>query len=531
MILLTGNLSACIRAKLSSARWFLSKGHIMQLSKSDYLMFRDEPIHLWATKHGQDTTRTESASDVFTTSQGMEVESYAESYMRDVVLPGYASAELELQPTYEDGAFMSRADAVIFDREAEVYDIYEIKGSTRLKTEHEYDATFQRLVCEASIPVRRMFVVYLNEAYQLQDVLDISALFLHEDVTAITDELYDTVKTERDEALTTIQRESPQTLTPCKNPDTCPCLPLCHPTLPAYPIYDLPRLSQSKVDALRDQGIYSIVDIPDDFALSATQKPYADAVRAGQPHIDRQAIQQFLDALEFPLCFLDYETYPAAIPRFPGHEPYQHMVFQYSLHILDSPQSELRHIEFLSHGDEEPGRAVAAHLVEHMPDSGSVIVWFARFEVSRTEEMAALYPEYAEKLKNINQRVVDLMEPFQDGLYVHPDFKGSTSIKNVLPVLAPDFSYDGMAISNGVEALLAWGRLADGKVAAADREQVIQDMLRYCELDTLAMVKIWEHLSGHRIPERDEKPSETLLQRFISFLRNLFFPFRRSGVN
>jgi hypothetical protein len=398
--------------------------------------------------------------------------------------------------------------------------------------------------------VRRVFVVYLNESYRLQDDLDIGALFVHEDVTAITDALYDDVKTERDDALATIRLNSPQSLTPCKNPDTCPCLPICHPTLPKYPIYDLPRLSQSKVDALRDLGIDSIVDIPADFELSATQKPYADVVRAGQPHIDRPAIDQFLDRLQFPLCFLDYETYPAAIPRFAGHEPYQHMVFQYSLHILDAPDAELRHIEFLSTGDEEPGRAVAAHLVEHMPQTGSVIVWYDSFEVSRTEEMAALYPEYAEPLQQMNQRVVDLMEPFKQGLYVHPDFKGSTSIKYVLPVLAPDLSYDGMAISNGAEALLAWGKLADGEIAAADRDRVIEDMLRYCELDTLAMVKIWAHLSGHQVhlpddtseepeapeqpappkkPEAPEAPAGNLFQQFIAFWRNLFTWFRRPG--
>jgi hypothetical protein len=79
--------------------------------------------------------------------------------------------------------------------------------------------------------------------------------------------------------------------------------------------------------------------------------------------------------------------------------------------------------------------------------------------------------------------------------YRHPGFKGRTSIKKVLPVLCPEFSYKDLNIQNGTEAMENWNRtIFDEELEELERVQIQKSLLEYCKLDTLAMVKIFKHL-------------------------------------
>jgi hypothetical protein len=79
---------------------------------------------------------------------------------------------------------------------------------------------------------------------------------------------------------------------------------------------------------------------------------------------------------------------------------------------------------------------------------------------------------------------------------VHPDFKGRTSIKKVLPVLCPHLNYSELGIGDGMTASISWFRAATWGVAMDDekRKKIFDDLEKYCELDTLAMVEIFNHL-------------------------------------
>jgi hypothetical protein len=143
-------------------------------------------------------------------------------------------------------------------------------------------------------------------------------------------------------------------------------------------------------------------------------------------------------------------------------------------------------------------------LTDVLPQSGSVVVWYKPFETSRNLEMAERYPTFKDFLFDINDRIYDLMEIFKQGYYLDRGFKGSASIKNVLPVFVPEFEgeYERLEISNGEGAMLAWSGIQSGEIPAEQHEKVRKDMLAYCKLDTLAIVKIWERL--REIAERSE---------------------------
>ena len=297
----------------------------------------------------------------------------------------------------------------------------------------------------------------------------------------------------------------------CLKPKECPCLDLCHPNLPEYSIFDIARINKTKAQKLKDEGILDIQDVPKDFKLSKKQEIQVQAAQTNNVLINMPKIAHDLEKLKYPLYFLDYETFPSALPLFNGYHPHQHLTFQYSLHIVPNDNkamhddSQITHKEFLSINQENPGMLLVEKMKQDICDSGSVLVWNKTFECGRNKEMAELYPEYKDFLVGLNNRVYDLGDPFNKCWYVDPKLKGSWSIKNVLPVLVPELSYDGMSIGKGDQAMLAWWKMVYGDssltVAANGYKQPVRhnrdlekDMLKYCELDTWAMVKIWRKL-------------------------------------
>jgi len=81
----------------------------------------------------------------------------------------------------------------------------------------------------------------------------------------------------------------------------------------------------------------------------------------------------------------------------------------------------------------------------------------------------------------------------RDHVY-HPEFRGSYSLKSVLPALVPDMTYDGMAVSQGSEAGLAWEKMVRAEAGSDERRKLRDDLLAYCKQDTLAMVRLLEVL-------------------------------------
>ena len=210
--------------------------------------------------------------------------------------------------------------------------------------------------------------------------------------------------------------------------------------------------------------------------------------------INKVEIERFLGELHYPLYFFDYETMQGLVPYFDGQRPYQQIPFQYSLHIIREPGGEVEHREYLHKDNTNPAPELAKQLVEDMGDSGSIITWNMRFEKSVNEELGRMYPEYAEQIKAINERVVDLMIPFKQKWYDDPRFEGSASIKNVLPVLCPELSYKSLGIQEGGSAQRLWMEAVLDGTREAEKDKILSDLIEYCKLDTLAMVEIYHVL-------------------------------------
>ena len=77
--------------------------------------------------------------------------------------------------------------------------------------------------------------------------------------------------------------------------------------------------------------------------------------------------------------------------------------------------------------------------------------------------------------------------------YYHPDFRGSFSIKNVLPVLVPGSGYDDLSISDGQTAATRYAHALKSE-DALERQRTFHDLRAYCARDTFAMVKLRQAL-------------------------------------
>ena len=201
-------------------------------------------------------------------------------------------------------------------------------------------------------------------------------------------------------------------------------------------------------------------------------------------------IAEMLGTLVFPLYFFDYETAMNAVPRVPGMRPWQQIPFQFSLHILGS-DGEMSHEEFVSDSLFGVEKVMDA-LIGIVGATGSVVSWHASFEKLRNKEMAALYPKYRKALESMNARMFDLEDVFKEA-YADVRFRGSTSIKKVLPVLCPKLSYKALAVQDGTQAMERWFAMVD-ETDQGVRERIHHDLCRYCELDTFAMVEVYRVL-------------------------------------
>jgi hypothetical protein len=395
----------------------------------------------------------------------------------------------------------ARSDIVVTDKATGAVNIYEIKSSASVKDDHYDDVAFQKMVAESSgSTVDRCFVITLNGDYIRQGDIDPEQLFTVTDVTEQIDERLDVTNRQANEAAAYLDSVPvPSLVDYCMDKKLdCRFIRLNFPGLPDYTVFDILFLKHDKRRELLAQSIIDITDVPDNFPLSPKQRLQIEVARSGEPRIDREEIARRVLSWEYPLQFLDYETFSYAIPQFDGVRPFQQMCFQYSLHTIDEPGGELKHSYFLSHGENDPPRALAESLQKDLGGRiGTVFVWYEAFEKTRNTEMGEMFPEFAQFFEEVNSKTYDLMKIFSDNLYIHPEFKGRTSIKKVLPVLVPDLSYLDLGIGDGMTASISWYRAAKwDTMDAAERETIFADLLKYCELDTLAMVEIFKRLAA-----------------------------------
>jgi hypothetical protein len=379
------------------------------------------------------------------------------------------------------------------------WEIYEVKSSTQLKSYYVDDASSQWYALNQVLDLHKIVIVYINNQYVRKGDLNIHKLFIIDDITdqVVAKQSYVKQNLESMEAMLKGTMPGMGIGTHCSEPNECDFHSYCWKHIPEVSIFNLYLMRSNKKYELYRQGIVRLEDIPADYELTDKQKIQVVASLKNEVYINKDVLSNFLDKLVYPLSFFDFETFQNAIPRFDGQRPYMQMPFQYSLHILND-MGEMSHNEFLGDENSDPRRALCEKMLEDIPPTGTILAFNKSFEIMCINDLARDFPEFSDSLTSLIDRFEDLIEPFRGEGYYHPAFNGSFSIKSVLPAMFPndlELDYKSLSIQDGGMAMNTFAKLHE--IEDPDEVKIIrQDLLAYCHLDTLAMVKIWEKLSS-----------------------------------
>ena len=425
----------------------------------------------------------------------------------DLMIEQTAEAIVSEKPIYEatflaDGVLV-RVD--LMTKGINGWDMYEVKSSSNLKKYHHEDAAFQwyTLSLNPKLKMNRAYVITINKDFLKNEYENINSLFTLNDVTDfVTNEARDIP-----EKIHAFKEVMNQNNVPkieigphCSKPHPCQYMKDCWGTYGNDSIFNLYRMkSKDKFDLYRS-GIKTFDQLPEDFDLTDIQMKQVQSFIKSEPIIDRDQIDNFISQINYPISYLDFETFQEAIPSFENQRPYQQMPFQFSLHVQHESNGKLEHFQFIAKHGDDPRRSISNELLKNIPEYGTIISYNQSFEINCIKTLARSNPDRQDELLMLNERFLDLIIPFRKGYYYHPKFNGSFSIKSVLPVLCPnepELNYENLNITNGGDASLIYKNL--NIINADDYDITLSDLYAYCRLDTLAMVKILEHLTSINI--------------------------------
>jgi hypothetical protein len=472
------------------------------------------PKRLWLHKNRPELKDEQSEEQQRVFERGTHVGMLARELFpngRDASPPDTFSYSVSVRQTYDwvqSGEKVIYEAAFQYDRVLAAIDIlvmergkwkaYEVKSSTEVKEQFIQDAALQYYVLKnAGIDLQDICIVHLNNEYVRQGPLDLEKLFVKpsvlKEVLALQGQVEEQVRINKK---TLVMRSEPDMdIGPhCNDPYVCEFLGYCWQHIPSPSVFELTRMRLEKKFSLYREGIVALEKVFESVELTERQTLQVRGHLEGYTHIEPDNIRDWLSQLQYPVYFMDFETFNPAVPLYDNSRPYQQIPFQFSVHRLDKSGGTLTHEAFLGEPEADPRPAFIERLLKALGKKGTILAYNLPFESTRLRELQSDFPNYADDIEKLFPRMADLMEPFQRGWYHTPDMNGSYSIKQVLPALVPGVGYEGMDIAGGGEAMAAFEGMLHIR-DPAKREKIRNGLLAYCEMDTLAMVKILEKLS------------------------------------
>jgi hypothetical protein len=305
------------------------------------------------------------------------------------------------------------------------------------------------------------------------------------------------------------------------------------------------------VNSLISEGKVKLSDFPIEILNPDNRKknkPYHNNRPFMQLTFNNEWISDELKAelrmLKKKIHFIDFETSRMALPYHKDMRPYENVAFQWSCHTLDTSTGLITHKEWINTGEAFPNFAFAESLMAATNDGGEIMIW-SKHENSVLKDIYYQMEKYgysndvlAEWIKLVvkfdkedTTELTDMCDMAKLG-YFHPNTNGRTSIKVTLPailscytdknikkilenfepglnlykkenneVVSPYYllpavkEIDNYDVREGTGAMRAYQDMLYGEIKndPLKKESVKQALLKYCKLDTLAMVLIYKH--------------------------------------
>jgi hypothetical protein len=408
-----------------------------------------------------------------------------------------SGSEIIFEGAFEYKGLFSRVDILTYSKATQRWTMLEVKSATKVKAEYLDDAGFQAYVlANSGLPLEKISILHINRDCVAPDLRN---LFTEVDITQELRERHKLIGPKLTEIFNGLRQSEIPAIDigeHCVSGTGCPFKLYCFSErkIPDVSVFNLPKIG-AKAWQLYRAGQISLADI-DQAGLDIAQIRMIESHLRSQRYLDPVAIQTALAGWKYPLVFLDFETINPAIPRYPGTRPYQQVPFQFSAHVMVSAGAPLKHFEYLHLGEGDPRENLIPQLLEACGEEGSIVSYYAKFESDVIRELAEQYPQYADELLALLERMVDPLPIIREAVY-DVGFEGSFSLKAVAPsLLGKDYAYDGMSVADGTAAQRAFDSVYRGGLTVEQIARVREDMLEYCKLDTRAMVELVKWLQA-----------------------------------
>ncbi len=305
------------------------------LTKSDYIKYLQCQKYLWLYKNRKELLPEgieDNLARAFAAGYAVEELAYKlypggvdvgegefqEVIARTKMLMG-DKTEIIFQPSISGKDLFCRADIIRYNKALDAWDIIEVKSATEVKDIYIDDLSFQKICFEeAGFKVANIFLAYVNNQYVRDGDINPHELIAVEDITGLVSERKEHARLEIKKALEVLKiKEEPemQVLRQCNNPYDCSFIGYCWKDFPKHSIYSIAgALGQKKLEALLDEGIMEVKDIPPDLLTNDKLRKHHHAVKHDVVHVEKDNIKEELSEIKYPVYYLDYETYDSAIP-------------------------------------------------------------------------------------------------------------------------------------------------------------------------------------------------------------------------
>jgi hypothetical protein len=474
------------------------------INKSKYMRGQQCPKFLWLYNRNKLPEPTLTATHRF--NQGHNLEGYVKQlFPTGIDLKDIRDIDDNFAKTKQlikDGKTIFEAGikaehlylkADILEPDGDGWNLYEIKASTKVKPEHYSDLAFQKHVCiKAGLKVNKCFVIYLNKEYVKNGEIKPEELITKKDVTKKVDSIRNIEENIRKylKIIQSVEEPEAKKSKNCTSPYECPIKKECWSDLPEHNVFELS--SKTAWELFDIGGVIEIKDIPPDFVLNPKDRVIFNACNENKTQISKDNIKYFMDSLNYPLYYLDFETFDTAVPIYDRSKPYQKIPFQYSLHIQNE-DGKTDHLEFLNEDNTDPRPKLLKSLENQIGKDGNVVVYNKTFEIERLKALKEDFSEHRDWLENVINRIIDLASPFKDFDFYDPLQEGSLSLKKVLPAVTGK-DYSDLEINNGEDASILYF-YSHIEPRFVKKEEIRENLLKYCCLDTEGMVFIVEKLA------------------------------------
>jgi len=380
---------------------------------------------------------------------------------------------------------------------------YEVKSSVKISQTYLLDASLQYyVITHSGIELADISLITINPDYVRKGPVDYSQLFAFSSVKndALKNSAFVEERLQRLKQVA-VSAEMPEVKIgeQCFSPYNCDFIGNCWKNVPVESVFEIGAVAKAHLFELYNNGVKTVNDIPEKNNFDKNANLHILSKKNNEVVVNKQAIAAFIEKLSYPLYFMDFESFMPAVPIYNNTKPYQHIPFQYSLHCIEQKGGVETHTYFLGEQGLDPRKAFIEKLITDVKDEGTILVYDALMERNILNALKKDFPEYTAAIDLILKRLVDLIQPFNERSYYHPKMKNLTSIKNVLPALVPELNFNELKISSGSIAMIAYEKLQK-ETDMFKIPEVREQLLEYCKMDTLAMVKVFQVLEKSIAP-------------------------------